>query len=205
MPITVNFSKLLVKYTNTPSIILDASTYSDVVSACLSLFPSIKQNIIKHSLGNQLTLIDGDYLVRNYELGHAIKGDTIYIIPTVSGRNQVSFDSLGNVSLFYGSGAVSPSTTDLSGLQKRILESSLYGKSSTAFDIAQRRKDRESGSLDAANDPTTGFGSLGTMVAPGTSIPLHFGMVRTSGALITQYIKHIQRGGVDNIKVKDYV
>ena len=31
------------------------------------------------------------------------------------------------------------------------------------------------------------------------SIPMHFGLVRTSGVLINQHIKHIQRGGVDTV------
>ena len=43
------------------------------------------------------------------------------------------------------------------------------------------------------------------MAAQGQAIPLHFGLVRTSGAVISQQVKHIQRGGIDRVRVADYL
>jgi hypothetical protein len=206
MKITIAFSKFLQPLTHVPSISAEVSSYRDIISACTNLFPDIKKNFLIKKLYNQLTIVDGSHYVRNFELDFSPKSTTIYMIPTISGGVSTSFDSLGNLSLFYGAGtALSNQSIELRGIDRRIRDSSLFGQADTAFDIAQRKSNREDGVLDNIEDPSKGFGSLGTMNAVGSNIPLHFGMVRTSGALINQYIKHIQRGGVDVIKVSDYI
>lgn len=206
MRVTVQFSKLLIPYTNIDSFEIEISSYREILSACTNLLPTLKQKFKSLNLANQLVLLDGDKLVQKYELDFKPTNTLMLLVPTVSGNQSSSFDSLGNLNLFYGSsGAVSSTTAELTGLHKRIIDSSLYGKAQIAFDIAQRKTNRDSGVLDNAEDPTRGFGSLATMAPIGSSIPLHFGIVRTSGALISQYIKHIQRGGEDNIRVADYL
>jgi hypothetical protein len=206
MKVTVHFSRLLSKKINTESIYIDVSSYRDIVSACLNLLPSFKELYKSLKLDKQLTIVDGGKLIEQYQLDFKPKNVDIYLVPTVSGGIASAFDSLGNLSVFYGEGSTfSNQILDYSIMSRRIRDSSLFGKADTAFDISQRKANRDSGSLDNVNDPTTGFGSLGTMVAKGQSLPMHFGMVRTSGALINQYIKHIQRGGVDTVKVSDYV
>jgi hypothetical protein len=206
MKITVHFSNLIAKRIAVSNICIDVSCYRDIISACINLLPDFKQIYITLKLAKQLTIVDNNKLVEVYELDFKPRSSDIYLIPTVSGGINSVFDSLGNLSVFYGEGLTySNQVLDYSVMSRRIRDSSLFGKADTAFDVSQRKINRESGSLDNVNDPTTGFGSLGTMAAKGQSIPIHFGMVRTSGVLINQHIKHIQRGGTDTVKVSDYV
>jgi predicted phage tail protein len=206
MKITVHFSNLIAKRIAVSNICIDVSCYRDIISACINLLPDFKQVYTTLKLSKQLTIVDNNKFVEVYELDFKPRSSDIYLIPTVSGGINSIFDSLGNLSVFYGEGlAYSNQVLDYSVMLRRIRDSSLFGKADTAFDIAQRRVNRDTGSLDNVADPTTGFGSLGTMVAKGQSIPMHFGMVRTSGVLINQHIKHIQRGGIDTVKVSDYV
>lgn len=206
MKITVKFCKLLSHKININSIELDVNSYRDIISACLNLLPAFSEAYYALKLNKQLTIVDGSRIVSSNELDFKPKSETIHLVPTVSGGISSVFDSLGNLSVFYGQGLTySNELLDYSIMARRIRDSSLFGKAETAFDIAQRKTNRETGELDNTEDPTTGFGSLGTMVAKGQSVPIHFGLVRTSGVLINQYIKHIQRGGVDTIKVSDYI
>lgn len=206
MKITVYFSKILnIKETKEP-IEITVNSYRDIVSACLNLLPSFRAIYINLNLEKQLTIIDNNKVIRATELDFPPKSSKVYIVPTVSGGINSAFNSLGNLSVFYGEGmSFSNQILDYNMLSRRILDSSLFGKAQTAFDISQRKNNRDSGELDNIEDPTTGFGSLGTMAAKGQSIPIHFGLVRTSGVLINQYLKHIQRGGVDTVKVSDYL
>lgn len=206
MKVTVKFSKLLSDRLNLDSLELDVCSYRDIISACLNIVPSFKSLYHSLKLDKQLTIIDGSKIVGTDQLDFSPRTDYIHLVPTVSGGISSAFDSLGNLSIFYGQGLTfSNEVLDYSVMARRIRDSSLFGKAEIAFDISQRKTNRESGELDNVDDPTTGFGSLGTMAAKGQSIPIHFGLVRTSGVLINQYIKHIQRGGVDTIKVSDYV
>ena len=206
MKITVAFSRILQKLVQVESIEIDVSSYRDIISACVNLLPQFRAHYLHKRLYSQLTLVDGDKYVRDFELDFKPRNARVYMIPTISGGISTAFDSLGNLSVFYGASLpVSSQEMPLKGIDRRIRDSVLYGKASIAFDIAQRRTNRENGTLDNSEDPTRGFGSLASMNAIGASIPLHFGMVRTSGAIISQYIKHIQRGGIDNIRVADYI
>jgi predicted phage tail protein len=206
MKITVIFSKMLHEYTKVSSTSLEVYSYLDIISALYNLFPDLSKRFMELSLDKCLTVLDGAKIVRSYEKHFSPKQSEIYIVPTLSGGVSNDFDSLGNLNLFYGSsGAVSSQVADLSTLHKRIRDSSLFGKSATAFDIAQRASNRASGILDNSEDPTRGFGGLSSMAAQGQAIPIHFGLVRTSGAVISQNIKHIQRGGIDTVRVADYL
>lgn len=206
MKVTVKFSKLLQKYTQRSSIEISVSSYRDILSACLNLLPVFRENFYSQKLYKSLTLVDNDKYVRNFELDFSPKSNAVWLVPTISGGVASSFDSLGNLSIFYGaSSPVSTQEVALRGIDKRIRDSALFGQAATAFDISQRRANRDSGVLDNSEDPTRGFGSLAPMSAAGQNIPLHFGLVRTSGVIISQYIKHIQRGGIDTIRVADYL
>jgi predicted phage tail protein len=207
MNITLRFSKLLANTISVPNTVaLNVDSYKDIISALVNLFPQLSSMISTSKKKNCLVLLDGDKLVRNSEFDFKPRSNTIYIVPTVSGGLTSGFDSLGNLSLFYGSSsAMSNQAVALTGLNRRILESSLYGQSQTAFDIALRASNRASGLSENTDDPTTGFGSLSLTTAAGQNIALNFGLVRTSGAVISSYIKHIQRGNIDTVKVTDYI
>jgi predicted phage tail protein len=206
MKVTVTFSKLLRDALKLNHIDIDVNSYREIISACLNIVPNFNSLYISLKLDKQLTIVDGNKIINKNELDFIPKTDTIYLVPTVSGGISSIFDSLGNLSAFYGQGLTySNELLDYSIMARRIRDSSLFGKADTAFDISQRRANRDSGELDNIEDPTTGFGSLGTMSVKGQSMPLHFGLVRTSGVLINQYVKHIQRGGVDTVKVSDYL
>lgn len=191
MKVTVQLSKLF----NYPveAISIEVDKYRDVFSAVYNLLGS-SEDIV--------ALIDNGNIVWPELLDFAPKSNILYLTPTIGG----SFDSLGNMSIFYGSStALSTQELALTGLNKRILESSLYGQAQTAFDTVQRANDRAKGIVENTDDPTTGFGSLTLTSLAGKQVPLHFGLVKTSGAVINQVIKHIQRGGVDSVRVIDYV
>ena len=197
MRTTVKFSSLLAAYVHEPSFEVEVANYRDVVCAVYNLFPRLKQIKIA-----KLLFVDGERVVRDSDLDFPPKSDIISIVPSIGGNS--SFDSLGNLTQFYGSStALSSQEMAFTGLNRRILESSLFGQAQTAFDTAQRRA--SIGTPDSTGDPSTGFGSLSLTSISGQYVPLHFGLVRTSGAVINQYIKHIQRGSIDDVQVSKYV
>lgn len=203
MKVTVSFSKVLSQKVNISNISIDVYTYRDVLEACQNLLPEIKSIIKKRTF---VSLVCNDRIVQPYELDFKISSDKITIVPTVGGGVATSFDSLGNLNIFYGaSKTFSNEQQNLTGINRRIADSSLFGQAQTAFDISQRRTNRADGTIEGNEDPTTGFGSLTITSVYGQPIPLHFGLVRTGGAVINSYIKHIQRGGVDTVRVSDYV
>jgi len=179
---------------------IDVSSYRDIVSALINLFPH------KNLSSEKLIFIDDERIVTKELLDFAPKADIIQVVPMISGGLDSSFDSLGNLTQFYGTNTIlSSEEIAISGLSKRILDSSLFGKVQTAFDISLRAANREKGVKEDTNDPTTGFGSLSLTSIKGQAIPLHFGLVRVSGSVINQYVKHIQRGGIDKVNIDDYV
>jgi hypothetical protein len=176
---------------------VDIDTYEDVVSILKNQF-SLAVAKIKN-----IFIVDAGRIITSDMLKFKPKGNII-VGPMVSGG--IGFDSLGNLNVFYGSSStLSNQAVALTGLAKRVTESSLFGQGQTAFDVAQRRTNRANGSLENIDDPTTGFGSIASTSGFGLPVALHFGMVRTSGAIINSYVKHIQRGGIDNIRVVDYL
>lgn len=175
---------------------IDADTYADIVSAC--------RNILCYDIINNkqiIFMICNDKIITNDIIDFKIADSNIFIVPAISGGTAI--DSVGNLTAFYGSGSVEMAS--ISSLNRRILDSSLYGKATIAFDIAQRKTRRANGELEGNEDPSTGFGSISITSAYGQPIPLHFGLVRTAGAVINYYIKHIQRGAVDSVRVSDFV
>lgn len=176
---------------------VDVSDYEDIVSLIKNQFSSAVSQLLN------IFIIDSGRLITSDTLKFKVKGDTV-VGPVIGGG--LGFDSLGNLNIFYGtSSTLSNQAVALTGLAKRVTESSLFGQGQTAFDVAQRRTNRANGTLENADDPTTGFGSIASTSGLGLPVSLHFGMVRTSGAVINSYVKHIQRGGVDNIRVIDYL
>jgi hypothetical protein len=176
---------------------LDVDTYEDVISFVRNQYAKLLFSF------KTFFMLDGNRIITSDTVKFKVKGD-IMIVPAITGG--VGFDSLGNLTIFYGSSStLSNQAVALTGLAKRVTESSLFGESQTAFDIAQRRSNRANGALENLDDPTTGFGSIASTSGLGLPVPLHFGMVRTSGAIINSYVKHIQRGGIDNIRVEDYL
>ena len=203
MRVTVLFSKVLANKIGLSTIDIDISTYRDVLEACQNLIPSIKKVIRKRTI---ISLVCGERVIQPYELDFKISATEVMLVPTVAGGISSSFDSLGNLNIFYGTNkAYSNEQQALSGINRRIVDSSLFGQSQTAFDIIQRRNNRADGTLEGNGDPSTGFGALNISSIYGQSIPLHFGLVRTSGSVINSYIKHVQRGEADTVKVSDYV
>ena len=203
MKVTVRFSQVLSKKLQVEDIVIDVNSYRDVIEACQNLIPGIKKVIQKRLV---LALVCAGKVVKQEELDFKISSTDLIIVPSVAGGATSSFDSLGNLNIFYGaSKAYSTEEMGLSGLNRRILDSSLFGQAETAFDVSQRKSSRDDGTLEGNEDPTTGFGTLNIVSVYGQPIPLHFGMVRVGGAVINSYIKHIQRGGVDSVRVSDYV
>jgi len=190
--------KILNPVTNSKEIVsIDADTYEDVLSYIRNQHVTLVKKI------KNFFIVDSGKVVTSDILKFKVKGD-ITVGPLITGG--IGFDSLGNLNIFYGSSStISNQAVALTGLAKRVTESSLFGQAQTAFDIAQRKTNRSNGSLENVDDPTTGFGSIASTSGVGLPVALHFGLVRTSGAIINTYVKHIQRGGLDNIRVVDYL
>ena len=203
MRVTVKFSSILADRLKISELVVDATTYRDIIDACQNLLPGIRDIVKKRTV---VSLVCNDKCVQLGELDFRISSECVTLVPSVAGGIASSFDSLGNLNIFYGaSKAYSTEQMSISGLSRRIIDSSLFGQSETAFDISQRRSARDDGTLEGNEDPTTGFGSLNITSIYGQPIPLNFGLVRVSGAVINSYIKHIQRGSIDSVKVSDYV
>lgn len=176
------------------AISIDVNTYEDVVS-----FIKNQHSHIVSKLKN-IFIIDSGKIITSDILKFRVKGD-ITIVPMISGGT--GFDSLGNLNVLYGSSStISNQAITLTGLAKRVTESSLFGQRQTALDISQRRT---TGLNGTKGDPNIGFGSITSTSGLGLPVSLHFGMVRTSGAVINTYVKHIQRGGFDVIIVEEYL
>lgn len=203
MRVIVQFTKALKKRLSTENLSVEVYSYRDVIEACKVLVPGMK-TILDDKI--VLSLVCDNQVIRCYELDFKVKSSSIFIVPAVCGGATTSFDSLGNLNIFYGTTkAFSSEEMLISGLNRRIVDSSLFGQAQTAFDISQRKSLREDGTLEGSEDPTTGFGSLNITSAYGQSVPLHFGLVRVGGAVVNSYIKHIQRGSADSVRVADYV
>lgn len=201
MKVTVTFKGAIKKILSLDSMSIEIDSYRDIISAILNMLPSSKNLLLSNIL-----LLDGSKIINKHELDFKPRTDTVFIVPAISGGNVSGFDSLGNLTQFYGTTtAIGNQELALTGLTRRIVESSLYGKAQTAFDISQRAANRELNIEEDTSDPTTGFGSLNLTSINGQNVPLLFGRVRTSGAVVSQQIKHIQRGGIDTVKVSDYV
>jgi hypothetical protein len=178
-------------------ITLDVDTYEDVVSFLKNQYSDTLLKL------KNIFIVDSGKIITSDMLKFKVRGN-ITVGPMVYGG--IGFDSLGNLNVFYGTNStLSNQAVALTGLAKRVTESSLFGQSQTAFDVAQRRTNRANGSLENIDDPTTGFGSIASTSGFGLPVALHFGLVRTSGTIINTYVKHIQRGGIDNIRVEDYL
>lgn len=199
MKITLIFSKDIKNHTGVTDVSLEVTSYADIVSAIKSMFPSIIKTF------NNISLISCNRIITKDSLDFKVSSNTVTLVPLVSG-GATGFDSLGNLSILYGSSStLSNQAVALTGLAKRVTESSLFGQGQTAFDVSQRKTNRADGALENIDDPTSGFGSVGSTTGLGLPVALHYGMVRTSGAIVNTYIKHIQRGGIDNIRVVDYI
>lgn len=203
MKVTVQFTKSLIKKLQLDCLTVEAESYRDIIEACKVLVPGLKNLLNSRIL---LSLVCEDKAITCSELDFKISSSQVFIVPAVCGGATTSFDSLGNLNIFYGaSKAFSSEEMLITGFNRRVIDSSLFGQAQTAFDISQRKTLREDGVLEGSEDPTTGFGSLNITSAYGQPIPLHFGLVRVSGAVINSYVKHIQRGSTDSVRVSDYV
>lgn len=202
MNITVRFNAPINYLIGHDSIDIVADCYRDITSACSAMLPKFNA-MLKDK--KPIAMVCNDRLVSKQQLDFKISNSEVTIVPVVCGGAS-SFDSLGNLNIFYGANKIYDSESMLlTGIDRRIADSALFGKSSTAFDMAQRKQNREDGTLEGNEDPTTGFGALTLSSIYGQPVPLHFGLVRTSGIVLNSYIKHIQRGKVDNVRVSDYV
>lgn len=189
----IKFSKLLNEIIDIETLEIEVSTYYDIISALYNMIPTLSK--LKNE---KLALIDGDIFITLNDLNRVPKNKEIFLVPTFGGSSTI--DSFGNLEMFYGTNtAMSANEVYMNGINKRILDSSLFGQAKTAYDIAQRTYNRNSGKTDGNNDPSTGFGSLTHTSLVGQAIPLTYGMVRTSGAIINQFTRNIQNDLTETI------
>lgn len=183
---------------------VDVSTYEDILSSCINLFPSFSEFINNISSIDFIQLIDGDSIIDKFKLKFPVKSSEIYLVPTVKGGIKV--DELNNLVVFYGGDLTATNQEiNVTSFQSRVQDSFLFGKATTAFDTIYRKQQGNENTNRGSSDPSTGFGALSLSSAAGTPVPLVFGMHRVPGTIINSYIKHILRLNSDVVRVTDYV
>ena len=205
MKITLTISKLLKKYFSEETLELEVDTYRDIISACLNMFFSFKNQVYVDNKYELFSLVNGDRVITQDQLDFKVSSEQVYLVPTIQGYSSI-FYSQNNLDIFYG-GSVGPSNEEIesSTLTRRIQDSALFGKNKTMFDITLRDAQNDAGLLEKVPDTTTSFGPLKLNSSSGQTVPISFGHVRISGTVINSYIKRISRVGTDTISVQKYV
>ncbi len=206
--ITVKFNKILQKYTDLASIEIQANDYNDVLSFCKNQFPKLNKIItqqLKGSSHQDILILTKDRIIRTEEFFMPINYKELTLVPVFWGslteqearlleRNDIAKEALlragGIGGVFFGLGRITSDSLEFSGLERRIRDSSLYGKFETLLDIDSRFNTRAFEGLAFTRDSNS-------------VVPLHYGMTRVSGQILNAYIKNLQRGEQDNIRVDD--
>jgi len=206
--ITVKFHSILQKYTKLAQIEIQANDYNDVLSFCKNQFPELATVInkqLKNSKHQDVMILVSNKIIRAEEFFMPINYKELTLVPIFWGsltqaearileRNDVAKEALlkagGIGGIFFGLGRITSDTLEFSGLERRVRDSSLYGKFETLLDLDSRYN-------------TRAFDSLAYTKDSNTIVPLHYGMVRVAGQILNAYVKNLQRGDQDNIRVDD--
>ena len=204
MKITVNINKPLRSFFDDRSdVILDASDYFDIYSGLKNMFPKFNKllNSIKNTESkfqdvvfiqdNKIIDVSKFKLIIKENLEVSLTPVFFGAAPSYTFSNLYSDIKSSFMYPLFGLSTASTESSDFEGLDKRILDSSLFGRAEEVYAAGMRTE----------NDV---FGDLQINTNAKLPIGLHYGLVRVSGTLINNYTK-TYRCDPDVFRVKDVI
>lgn len=203
MKITVNVSKSLQKFIPIPTVTLEIVDYRDIFNFFKAQYPEFKKFVSKNKstdttyqdvcLIHNRKVIDANQLdmpVRsknNVFLGPIIFGAA----PTYGTSSSNYYNELKSSFLYplFGLSTAGYEAMDLEGLNRRVVDSSLFGRAESIYDVPFRE----------GNDIFKGLKITNTANLP---VPLVYGQSRVAGNNINTYVKSY-RTNPDFFKVSD--
>lgn len=203
MKIIVKITKPLKRYFTDSEISLEVSDFEDIVSALKNLFP--KFNELLSQIRSKTDKFQDIVLVQDKKPVDIKKykfpltsSSPIYVVPILFGHsNNYGFTDLykdiKSSFLFplFGLSTAGTEQMDFEGLDRRIRDSSLFGRAEDIYDVGLRN----------SNDV---FGALNINTTANSPIPLNYGLIRVSGTLINAYIRNY-RADPDEFRLKDII
>jgi len=204
MKVTVHINKPLRYFFDDRSeISLDAIDYFDIYSALKNMFPKFEKllNTLKNASTKfqDVVFINDSKVIDVTKFKLSVKENSkISLTPVFFGASEsYNFSNLyediksSYMYPLFGLSTASTDSSDFEGLDKRILDSSLFGRAEQVYAAGTRK-----------NNDT--FGELQINTNANLPIGLHYGMVRVAGTLINNYTKSY-RCDPDVFRVKDVI
>lgn len=205
MRITVQISKSLQKFIPVPVTSLEVTDYRDIFNFFKAQYPDFKQFISKNKSSSDkyqdVCLIQDEKVVDARKLTMPIRSpNDIFLGPVIFGaaptygtNSSDYYNDLKNSFLYplFGLSTASYEAMDLEGLNRRVVDSSLFGRAENIYDVPFRE----------GNDIFKGLKVTNTANLP---VPLVYGQSRVAGNNINTYIKSY-RTNPDFFKVSDVV
>jgi hypothetical protein len=196
--VIVKISEPLRQFFALDQLYIFANDYSDVVSCLLNQFPlfaNFYRSIESKSKFQDIAMIEDRRVINTSLYSKKLTKDTeIFLVPLIFG-NQMSYSdyyselSSSFIYPLFGLSTASYESSDLEGLDKRILDSSLFGNAEQIYDVDVRKNNDSFGVLKITNNANL-------------PVPIIYGMTRASGTVINTYIKNY-RADPDIFRVKD--
>lgn len=235
MQIKIHFHKIFQPFTKVNEITIDVDDFMGLSLALQNLFPNLKRHIGFNNSSQTNAHFDGiSFITREktivtdrelYKNCMPEKHSEIWVVPCLMGGGGGSTSSIimglafAAIAVFAlpalapafgiatsGFGGLAASGTILGGLAKSLLGFGINLILSGIMQIFQPRPKPNEPTTDANtrrnNDP---FDGLANTLSAGQPIPLTYGLNRLAGQFASGYIKTINHGRDDVIKVSDYV
>lgn len=196
--VTVKISEPLLQFFKVEQLVIFANDYSDIVSCLLNQFPSFAdfyRSIEGKSKFQDIVMIEDRRAVNSAVYSKKLTKDTeVFLAPLMFG-NQMSYSDyyseLASSFIYplFGLSTASYETSDFEGLDKRILDSSLFGNAEQIYDVDIRQDNDSFGALRITNNANL-------------PVPIIYGMTRAAGTVINTYIKSY-RTDPDIFRVRD--
>lgn len=201
MSIIVKINKQLQKLcNNTSEFSISIEDYYDVFSALNNYFPKLKEYLtINKGVFQDIAIVHNGKVIKGNNLKAQVNDPSpIYIVPLIFGSQQ-SYDftdlykdiKASSIYPLFGLSTAVSEQSDFEGLDRRIVESSLFRNAERVYDVGLRKN----------NDI---FSSLKLNTNANLPVGLIYGMTRVSGTVINSYVKNY-RCDPDIFRVKDVI
>jgi len=224
---TIHFHKSLHKYTNNiDKISIDVNTYYDLVKASIDLFEGLyklfKQINLYHNA--ELALIVDGKLLSLDNLFLPAKGKIIKLVPLIKGSGRIGMIvaavAIVALTIYTGGIALTPTLSVVGSSAGSIGAATITGTTITVTTFGQLALGIAASLFLAAIQPppkpprissSTGgfrrdndiFNGLANTTNSQIPVPLNYGEMRVSGQLLSGFIKTIDHGKNDIVKVVD--
>ncbi len=197
MNVTVRITKPLQKFIPTQKLCIDVHDYNDVYSALKNMFPDFESflNNTKKSF-QDVALVQNKKVVEVKKFKFPVKEGDIYVSPIFYGHAYGFSDLYSDIQSsfmfpLFGLSTAGSEQMDFEGMDKRVRDSSLFGRAEDIYDVGMRKE----------NDI---FGALSLDTTANNPVPINYGLVRVSGTVINAYVKNY-RADPDEFKVSEIV